>query len=315
MRAAPYLVSFDCLEDYYRALSKSTLIAHEQEIDRLIEKGFPPIASIRCLAVLFGFSPKFIGSLLNKTDRHYRLFEIKKGKKKRQIEAPKVGLKVIQKWIAEHLSKTVHLEDCVHGFVPGRSYITAAKKHVNANWVYSVDIENFFQSTSLEKVRKIFLELGYPERGADIASKLCCYNGHLAQGSPASPVLSNLIFTHLDKTIGIKISQLDINYTRYADDLVFSGKNNFPDQVKEVKALIEAQGWKIAEKKEHFSELPNRLKVHGLLVHGNKIRLTKGYRNKIRAFKHLIDAGVVTGNDLARMSGHINMSNNIDRQA
>lgn len=315
MRAPPYLVSFENLEDFYQSLADDTVVLHKTEIDALAAQNLPPVVSIRCLAVMFGYSPKLVGSFLKKTEKYYRVFDIRSGKKKRRIEAPKVGLKVIQKWLGEYLSNGITLNECVYGFVPGRSYVTAAKKHLNARWVYSIDIENFFQTTPHDMVRQAFINLGYPDRGAAIAAKLCCYGGHLAQGSPASPVLSNLIFSELDTLIAARANELQITYTRYADDLVFSGSGAFPEEIKNIKNLIEDRGWKIATRKEHFAELPNRLKVHGLLVHGNTVRLTKGYRNKIRAYKHLLEGNRVTDTDMARIKGHINLADHIEAQS
>ena len=91
------------------------------------------------------------------------------------------------------------------------------------------------------------------------------------------------------------------------------GKGEFPEGIKtSVRTVIESQGWKIAEQKERFAKRPNRLKVHGLLVHGEKPRLTKGYRNKIRAFKHLLANERVTSEDIARLKGHISYARSID---
>jgi RNA-directed DNA polymerase len=315
MRTPPFLISFEDKNDYFQALLPDTLDAYKISLDSLINKRLPPIVSIRCLAVLFGLSPKFIGSLLTKTDNYYRIFTIKKGKKNRIIEAPQVGLKVIQKWIATHLSENVTLHESVHGFVPKKSYVSAAKVHLQSKWVYSIDIENFFQSTSIEKVKNAFIKLGYPEHGAMIASKLCCYKGHLAQGSPASPVLSNIIFKSLDDKISILANELSVQYTRYADDLVFSGKGEFPENLYTVKSIIEENQWKIATHKEHLSKSPNRLKVHGLLVHRNHVRLTKGYRNKIRAYTHLYQNGKITEKDRSRICGHLTLAKFINKQS
>lgn len=312
MQAPPFLVSYSNLEEYLYSLSDDTLQQYGGEIASLTSKNLPPVVSRRCLAVLFGYSPKFVGSLIIKTEKYYRVFSIKKGNKSRKIEAPRVALKVIQKWLSEHLSNTLEFEDCVHGFVKGRSYISAAQEHLNANWIYSIDIKDFFQSTPQDKVIEAFKNLGYPTRGAIIASKLCCYRGFLSQGSPASPVLSNLVFTDLDKEISARAKDLGVTYTRYADDLVFSGKSNFPEGIKEFKDLIVNQGWVLSDKKEHYAEQPNRLKVHGLLVHGDRVRLTKGYRNKIRAFRHLFSQGRIDNADIARVRGHIDLASHIE---
>jgi len=151
MRAPPFLVSFENIEGYLLSLSDDSRNTYGEQITRLVERKLPPIVSRRCLAVLFGYSPKFVGSLIINTEKYYRTFYIKKGRKTRRIEAPRVALKVIQKWLSEHLASALVFEDCVHGFVKNRSYVTAAQAHLNANWVYSIDIKDFFQSTPQKK--------------------------------------------------------------------------------------------------------------------------------------------------------------------
>ncbi len=107
--------------------------------------------------------------------------------------------------------------------------------------------------------------------------------------------------------------ELEVVYTRYADDIVFSGKSDMPNDLDaSVKAIIVKDGWSISEGKFQVTKLPKRLKVHGLLVHGNEVRLTKGYRNKIRAFRHLIDNGKISKVDIPKLSGHIAYANFID---
>ena len=103
-----------------------------------------------------------------------------------------------------------------------------------------------------------------------------------------------------------------LNFTRYADDVVFSGKGEFPEEIKPiVRAAIESRGWKIAEAKERLSKRPNRLKVHGLLVHGEKPRLTKGYRNRIRAYKHLLAKNAIDPEDFATVMGHLSYAQSV----
>ena len=105
-----------------------------------------------------------------------------------------------------------------------------------------------------------------------------------------------------------------VRFTRYADDIVFSGIDEFPQSMtSEVKDMFEDTCWKLSDEKEYFSEIPKRLKVHGLLVHQDIPRLTKGYRNKIRAYRHLIGKGKVKKKDLPRILGHINYANSIDK--
>lgn len=306
MIAAPFLVSFYSIDDYLSSLDEEHRLRYRPLVEALNENQFPPVISAASLAVLFGYSPKFVHAMAEKNTNYYRSFTIKKGKKTREINAPKVALKVIQKWFGYHLSNSIEFGEEVCGFVPGRSVLTAADQHVNAKWVYSVDIKDFFPSTPRYAVSDSLENLGYPEAGAKLISKLCCYGEFLAQGSPASPILANIVMNETDQKLLEIANKYGIRYTRYADDIVFSGIGEYPDDLgSDVKVVFEGSPWELSDDKEYQAMYPNRLKVHGLLVHGDKPRLTKGYRNKIRAFKHLQATGKVSEEDQARLSGHI----------
>lgn len=314
MLAPPLLVSYSSLEDYLEALDPGLRRQHEARIRQLVEQGLPPVVSARCLSVLFGYSTKFINALSQQNWKYYRTFVIRQGRKRRTIQAPKVALKVIQKWFGYHLSNTMTFDDHVFGFVPGKSAPAAASKHVNAKWVYSVDIQDFFPSTPRTLIESSLIGIGYSERAASLLGGILCYRDSLAQGSPASPVLSNIVFHGLDAQLKAIADENNIRFTRYADDIVFSGINQFPDQVKEqVKLLFESACWELSEDKEYYAEVPMRLKVHGLLVHGEKVRLTKGYRNRIRAYKHLLATGQVKEEDISCINGHIKYAESIDK--
>ena len=312
MNPPPFLVSFSDVEHFLKALPEDLHGQYAGDFRRLYAKGFPPVVSIRYLATLFGYSPKFAGALYHRSEKYYRTFTIPKGKKRRTINAPKVALKVIQKWFGFHLAEAVTLDTCVYGFIKGRSAIDAAALHCGSDWVYSIDIANFFPSIPLHSVAAALTELGYPPHGAELIAKLCCYDGGLAQGSPASPVLSNLVFRAADSELVAIAQKYGMQYTRYADDVVFSGKGIFPQEIKPaVRAVIESRGWKEAEDKERLATRPNRLKVHGLLVHGERPRLTKGYRNRIRAFKHLLEKDAIDTEDFARVMGHLSYAQSV----
>jgi len=309
----PFLVSFLSVEQFLKALPEDVRTLYGDAFEDLASKGLPPVVSIRCLATLFGYSSKFTGALYQRTERYYRTFSIPKGRKRRTIHAPKIALKVVQKWFGFHLAEVVKFDESVFGFVKRRSAIKAAALHCESDWVYSVDIEDFFPSTPLSKVVGALIDLGYTPHGAGLIAKLCCYNGRLSQGSPASPILSNLVFRHADTELSAIAKKFELHYTRYADDIVFSGKGEFPEEIKTaVHTVIESRGWRIAAQKERLAKRPNRLKVHGLLVHGEKPRLTKRYRNKIRAFKHLLANESVAPADVAKLKGHISYARSVD---
>lgn len=315
MIAPPLLVSFSSIDDYLIALGPDVRDQYEHEIRALYERGLPPVVSSRCLAVLFGYSTKFINVLSQKNKKYYREFTIRKGNKKRKIQAPRVALKVIQKWFAFHLAESLEYEDYVFGFVAGRSAVDAARVHCNSAWVYSIDIKDFFPSTNSETVRRALLGLGYSEKATDLMTPIFCYGAGLAQGAPSSPVLSNLTLRDVDRELKLIADELGAKYTRYADDMVFSGNANYPDGLKErVVDVLQPTCWSLSEEKTRLAESGKgqRLKVHNLLVHGDKPRLTKGYRNKIRAYKHLIDSGRANPEDVARLTGHIKYAESVD---
>ena len=154
--------------------------AEKQEILRLCELNLPPVTSTNTLSVLAGFNPGFTWSLINRTSEYYRQFSIPKGGGQRTIEAPKVALKLLQKWLAIHFGRAWHPIDAVHGFVTGRSHITAANIHLGAHWLVSVDIENFFPSTSLTEIEPSIVKLGYKAASSlNILCKLSSLRGKL----------------------------------------------------------------------------------------------------------------------------------------
>ncbi|MGA2660355.1 MAG: reverse transcriptase family protein [Verrucomicrobiota bacterium] len=313
MNPPPFLVSFAATEQLLGALPDEVRNLYGAPFEALAPRGLPPVVSIRCLATLFGYSSKFTGAMYRRSERYYRAFSIPTGKKQRTIHAPKGALKVIQKWFGFYLAETFKCGDCVYGFVKGRSAVEAASSHCGADWVYSLDIADFFPSTPLIKVKEALKEPGYPDHGAELVAMLCCYNGTLAQGSPASPVLSNLVFCHADAELEAVAKHFKVDFTRYADDIVFSGTGEFPAELKsEIRTIIESNGWTIATQKERLAKRPNRLKVHGLLVNGPVPRLTKGYRNRIGAFGHLLDTDRVGPGDVERLRGHLSYAHSVE---
>jgi len=316
VNAPPLLVSFSSLDAYLKALPEDVRDSHQAEIERLVHAGLPPVVSFRALATLFGFSTKFIGALYRNPERYYRTFSIRSGKKVRIIQSPRVGIKVIQKWFGYHLAQAIELSDAVVGFVPGRSAVHGASQHCGADWAYSTDIRDFFTTTPIGMVLDALARLGYSKDAAALLARLFTYQGTLPQGSPASPVLSNLVFQDVDSFFEKTASEMNARYTRYADDVVFSGKGVFPEDLKQIVTdAITSKGWAISPHKESLAVRPSRLKVYGLIVEGDEPRLTKGYRNRIRAFKHLKKNGQIREDDLDRINGHLSYADWVDRFA
>lgn len=105
------------------------------ELRRLTDLGLPPVSSALALSTMLGINPGLLWSMLRKPRRHYRRFTIPKGRSERVIYAPRVALKIVQKWLSVHFEKAFEPLPHVYGFVRGKSHIQAAKIHTNAQWV------------------------------------------------------------------------------------------------------------------------------------------------------------------------------------
>jgi len=295
MKAPPLFVSFSNAD---RLLSALDSVDEEEEraIKELADDDLPPATSIDTISTLFGYSRRFIATLRKVPEDYYRSFSISKGDGTRTIYAPRVALKIIQKWFGEHVSKSAELHDSVHGFVPDRSLISAADQHAPAEWVASIDVRDFFPSTPAKRVRSALSNLGYPKRAVDTIVPLLTYQGTLPQGSPASPVLANLCFSPADRKVEKVKKNLDATYTRYADDLVFSGtqSNIEPMKIRTLQKVcteeIESSTpYEINEAKTSVAIRPERVTVHGLTVHSDHPKLPREYRNRIRMMRHMLE--------------------------
>jgi hypothetical protein len=311
----PLFVAFASIDEALGAMPERYRLDVEKAMRPLADRGMPPALSVGVVAILFGVSAAFVRAMASRPRRYYRFFQIRKGKKVRQISAPRIGLKLVQSWIGYHLARAIQLPPNVYGFIPGVcGVLEAAAAHSGARWVYSLDLRDFFSSVSPERTERALVSLGYPPSSAAFIAGICSLDGALPQGSPASPVLSNLAFLETDQALTAIADDLGVRYTRYADDLVFSGLESPPAELcSRVRDCLTLHGWQIATEKEHMALAPARLKVHGLLVHGAQPRLTKGYRNRIRAYRHLVASGRVREADRAKIAGHLAYAEQVDR--
>jgi RNA-directed DNA polymerase len=319
MRLSHHLVNsvglaVDTADELVSALGTNCGPNEADEIRWLFGGGLPPVTSLNALAVMTGYNLGFVWSLIDRSEKYYRIFEIPKGRGTRRIEAPRVALKLIQKWLSVHFEHKWKAHEAVHGFVRRRSHITAARVHVSADWVISLDIENFFPSTPAQEVRAALARLGYQsDESLSVLVELCCFGGRLAQGAPSSPVISNIALHQIDEEVALIAARHEAKNTRYADDIVLSGKGAVPDNLFDaLEGPFVGTPWRLSDRKRSVAQLPNRLKVHGLLVHGDKVRLTKGYRNRIRAFRYLYARGRIAEADIQRIVGHLNYSSQVE---
>ena len=208
--------------------------------------------SLRDLASLLGFKPKAISYILYQQPPaiKYRIFQIpKRNGGQRTIEAPIDSLKLLQSRLSGLLQDCLdevnvarqRKDRVAHGFKRRRSIVTNAQKHRNRRWVFNLDLEDFFPSINFGRVRGFLLknrDFELHEDVATIIAQIACNKNSLPQGSPCSPVISNLVAHLLDMRLVKLASRAGCTYSRYADDLTFStNKREFPPDIAVLRPL------------------------------------------------------------------------------
>lgn len=206
--------------------------------------------SVNDLAILLGFKAKNLTYIVYQIPGNvkYTSFQIpKKNGAPREIQAPIDKLKLLQSrlsdllydCIEENSPKNSTRKQLSHGFLRGLSIVTNAQKHIRQRYVFNVDIQDFFQNINFGRVRGYFIKNRMFELSPKIATviaQIACYKNGLPQGSPCSPIISNLIAQTLDSYLVQLAKKHNCLYSRYADDITFSSKSNiFPKEVAKEK--------------------------------------------------------------------------------
>jgi len=270
MSHLPLLVSFP--DDAHSI----DLLATELEWDdgnsalarRLWESRLPPLVDTACLPYLFGVSAKLISAMGLFPKRYYRLFQRpKKGGGTRQIESPRRFLKVIQWWINDHILSRQQMPAYVVGFVKGKSIFDNGEQHARGKNLMVVDIADFFPSVPMTKVIQLFQSLNFPEPVSHQLARLCCLEERLPQGAPTSPAIANLVFLPADEELARLANGWACEYTRYADDLAFSGSRRFSkEDLAEVGEVLRRYGFSVSESKARIVGARARQILTGLVV-------------------------------------------------
>jgi RNA-directed DNA polymerase len=270
--------------------------------------------SLRDVAGLLHFSAKGLAFILFKkpVQTKYRSFEIpKRGGGTRQINAPSDDLMLLQRRLSDILQDCIeeinsaqnYKDQLSHGFKRRHSIITNATKHRKRRYVLNFDLQDFFGTINFGRVRGFFLKDRnfqlHPD-AATVLAQIACHQNSLPQGSPCSPVISNLIAHVLDIHLGKLAFRTGCTYSRYADDITFStNKPEFPScigrQVEgerpsweigdKVQEIVTSCGFAINPTKTRMQYRNSRQEVTGLIVN-SKVNIRSEYRRKVRAMAH-----------------------------
>jgi RNA-directed DNA polymerase len=274
--------------------------------------------NLKDVATLLGFNPSGVSFILYKTpdSEKYNSFEIsKRDGGRRQIKAPNPRLSLLQRRLAtlltgclEELKElTPPRRPLAHGFEKGRSIITNAQLHKRRRYVFNLDLADFFPSINFGRVRGFFLndksfELKPPV--ATVLAQIACFQNELPQGSPCSPVISNLIGHVLDGRLARFAKTHKCTYSRYADDITFStNRKSFPLEIavstgtaswqvgNVLRARIADAGFKVNDKKTRMQIRGSRQMTTGLTVN-DKVNIRQEY---FRATRQMCKSLFTTG--------------------
>ena len=266
------------------------------------------------IAALLSFKPKALSYILYRKSSaaKYRTFTLSKANGgQRVIQAPSDDLKLLQKNLSDLLQdcadelNVIHKwkDQIAHGFKRERSIVTNASRHRGKRWVFNIDLEDFFGTINFGRVRGFFIKnqhLALDAKVATILAQIACYDNALPQGSPCSPVISNLVAHILDVKLVKLAAVTGCTYTRYADDLTFS--TNLPTIPSELAVInggqshewlpgnalihiVAKSGYTINTSKTRLQYRNSRQDVTGLVVN-KKVNIRNEYRRKVRAMVH-----------------------------
>ncbi len=281
----------------------------------------PPVASIDELAAGFGVTVLQLRWLADErgaertvTDERLRNYVYrwvpKRGDRWRLIEAPKDRLKRIQRVLLLDVLGPVPVHHAAMGFVRGKSVIDAASAHVGREVVIRIDLADFFTTVTRAQVAAIFRTIGYPEPIArlfaalstnqapsfisgdhrlDATARARLRTPHLPQGAPTSPMLANLAAYRLDCRLSGVARAFALSYTRYADDLVFSGDRLSTTRISSLlglaQAVIEDEGFTVNHRKTNIMASSTRQRVTGIIVN-DRLNVARTERDRLRATLH-----------------------------
>lgn len=251
---------------------------------------FDDEAVIWC-ANLLGVEEGKLREILKDVSTHYREFWM--GKRKggyRMIMAPDKELKSIQDTIYHRLLLSVDVHSAATGFRCHRSISDNVRPHLGRGSVLKTDLHDFFGSIRSPRVRKTFERIGYPKPISKVLGELCCVNRHLPQGASTSPVLSNIIAYAMDQKLAAMAIEYGLTYSRYADDLTFSGDGFTKKQILPlIKQIVRSEKFELNHKKTRFLDRHKRKIITGISISsGEKMTIPKARKREIRKNVHFI---------------------------
>ena len=237
----------------------------------------------------------------------------------RLLEAPKARLKAVQRRILAEVLASIPPHEAAHGFRAGRSVLTHARLHVRQPVLFRFDLRAFFAEVKTPRAYGVFRAAGYPEEVARTLIALCTNRSprsvlaaaprldapaqleslwhlkralsawHLPQGAPTSPALANLCARSLDVRLTALAHRAGLTYSRYADDLAFSGdasvRNAGARLTRWVEAIVRDEGFSLNRAKTRVMRGAGRQMLTGVVVNDG-LNVTRERFDLLKAVLH-----------------------------
>jgi RNA-directed DNA polymerase len=274
------------------------------------------MAELSNITERIGINENYFNHLVYNSDKFYKSYYIKKTHGgKRVIDAPNFEVKSIQAWILKNILEKQEISDRANGFVHRRSIKTHALYHINKKYILCIDIKDFFNTIKLDQVKELFTKILNNDNLAEKLSLVCTFKGYLPQGGVTSPFISNLIFFDLDEKIKEICDSINVNYSRYADDLTFSSNyfNHLEYVKKEIYRIIKESRFTINNKKTRFLTGKNRMLVTGIILNSGKLTTGRKRKRNLRAaFFNYYYKGEKDTNDIDKIIGMLSFIRSIE---
>ena len=230
-----------------------------------------------------GISAKTLYAVSNNLGKHYCKAKLpKKNGGFRNLSVPDEVLKSIQKQITEVLLIHSPTSRYAKAYRFGSSTLRNAKHHVGKQVVLKLDILHFFDSIRYSTVKDmVFPEEIYAEPLRILLTMLCYHKDSLPQGAPSSPAITNIILYEFDEQVGQWCRERGIAYTRYCDDMTFSGNFDPAEVIRFVRLELKKMGFLLNEQKTRIQRPGQQQTVTGIVVN-EKLSIPADYRRKLR---------------------------------
>lgn len=250
----------------------------------------------------------------------YKVYEIEKrnGRGMRLIAQPSPELKLIQRWIVAKIISEWPIHSAATAYRPNVSPAQHARMHASRRFLLKLDFENFFNSiTSLDVRQHVERHGSLAQTDTELLVSALIWRNRrnrdlcLSVGAPSSPALTNSLMYEFDERVARLCDELNITYSRYADDLAFS--TNHENCIHEAKrivietlALLPYPKLRLnAEKTVSTSRRHRRTLVGLVLTPEGEISLGREKKRNLRATLHRAIKGELTAEDCGSLRGSL----------